>query len=372
MLCPNLKDRIKIKEIFSHPWVLKYEKEYKQEKIKRILEEQDEKNSVCDEIYTKKIEKEEEMSIQTLLNNNTKQVNNMNNKVAEKIKIFEKKNNPINLNLINKREEKPIKIKNEYERSLSSFNNCENKNNPPDIIKKETKTNQIHLAIENPQIRNRAFTNDYLKPSKLEAAPELLYSNCVISNINDNNSNSQHDDLFDKVLEKIQDQNNSKRKKNKSLNGKSYVSIFDESSKLNSNVSKKNEDAKVKENKNLNELVKGQDKIHTRKFPIPDKYNKSKNKVIDLFDEDLSKRKKSELIKIKISENFLENEFTYKDPIKTNKGKIIFLTNLGLNTNNNRPSSVCRFKNIEIERNSKFTNIFKADLTGKNEDLSRE
>ena len=37
MLNPEHKERIKIREIFVHPWVVEFEKEYKKRKIKEEI-----------------------------------------------------------------------------------------------------------------------------------------------------------------------------------------------------------------------------------------------------------------------------------------------------------------------------------------------
>ena len=61
MLNPEHKERIKIKEIFVHPWVVEFEKEYKKRKIKEEMENKEIKSKdKISQLVTDLIEKEPE------------------------------------------------------------------------------------------------------------------------------------------------------------------------------------------------------------------------------------------------------------------------------------------------------------------------
>ena len=76
MLNPEHKERIKIREIFVHPWVVEFEKEYKKRKIKEEMESKEIKSKdKISQLVTDLIEKEPEK-----INTDSNHSNNMMNK----------------------------------------------------------------------------------------------------------------------------------------------------------------------------------------------------------------------------------------------------------------------------------------------------
>ena len=76
MLNPEHKERIKIREIFVHPWVVEFEKEYKKRKIKEEMESKEIKSKdKISQLVTDLIEKEPEK-----INTDSNHSNNMINK----------------------------------------------------------------------------------------------------------------------------------------------------------------------------------------------------------------------------------------------------------------------------------------------------
>ena len=76
MLNPDHKERIKIREIFVHPWVVEFEKEYKKRKIKEEMESKEIKSKdKISQLVTDLIEKEPEK-----INTDSNHSNNMMNK----------------------------------------------------------------------------------------------------------------------------------------------------------------------------------------------------------------------------------------------------------------------------------------------------
>lgn len=76
MLNPDHKERIKIREIFVHPWVVEFEKEYKKRKIKEEMESKEIKSKdKISQLVTDLIEKEPEK-----INTDSNHSNNMINK----------------------------------------------------------------------------------------------------------------------------------------------------------------------------------------------------------------------------------------------------------------------------------------------------
>ena len=75
MLNPEHKERIKIREIFVHPWVVEFEKEYKKRKIKEEMESKEIKSKdKISQLVTDLIEKEPEK-----INTDSNHSNNMIN-----------------------------------------------------------------------------------------------------------------------------------------------------------------------------------------------------------------------------------------------------------------------------------------------------
>ena len=78
MLNPEHKERIKIREIFVHPWVVEFEKEYKKRKIKEEMESKEIKSKdKISQLVTDLIEKEPEK-----INTDSNHSNNMINKIS--------------------------------------------------------------------------------------------------------------------------------------------------------------------------------------------------------------------------------------------------------------------------------------------------
>jgi len=231
LLSPSIKTRIKIKEIYSHPWVQELEKEFKQEKIKKLLEEKAEEKLNDSNKNSQKIEelikKSESLTIHAnndFLNFNDVTMNQAHStkyKISDKIQFFENRTFNMNLNLINKnKNDKPIKISTDQIQRSESFlstNNVVNLLKTEEIDSENSKNKidenekKIGLTDIIPKTRHRSCTNDNYTSSiakQLEKPKGILHSNSILSNPSD------QDDLFDKVLNKIENQNSSKKKKN--------------------------------------------------------------------------------------------------------------------------------------------------------------
>jgi hypothetical protein len=83
LLAPDTKARIRTKEIFRHPWVMEFEKEYKKEKIEKMQKEEIEKKESISSTGKKIIE-------DLLKDESSDKDVPFNNKITEKLKIYEK------------------------------------------------------------------------------------------------------------------------------------------------------------------------------------------------------------------------------------------------------------------------------------------
>lgn len=180
MLLPDHKNRIKMKEIFTHPWVVSFEKEYKEEKINKHLEKTE------------------------------------NNSPANKIKI--------NSHVIiknDKNDSKPIKLL----KSGSNTDNFVNKGRSPLIVVKE----ESKFKLNRDSLNSKSFSlnpkKDMNKANKTEVI-DIINNNyaSIDTSFNDfsilSNYQQERDNLFDSVLDKVSKKNGDKRKKKYDKNHK--------------------------------------------------------------------------------------------------------------------------------------------------------
>lgn len=326
MLTPNSKKRIKMKEIFSHPWIIDFEKELKQEKIKRVMSLQQEKiygsntNSYSNQIEDL-IEKNESI---VNLNNHVSDIyrkenlkvnlaDRKNSKIAEKIQIFENKNTKINfISKVNN--EKPVKLSSQNDpsrppRHNSGSNISKKDENFPNMKKDKIEVNKTttNTTKETYKSRHRSCSGNIIISQMKEKPNDFLHSNSIIIH------QSDKDNLFDIILDRIHDQNCSKRKKIKSLHYSNNTN-WENSFKINSNS-----------NINMNSSKRNLEEVNpiSQDVTLTGIYDKLKSNYDDnyLLEENIYKRKKSEFSKNKISQNFFENEFSDKKHIIRNESQ---------------------------------------------------
>ena len=168
MLNPEHKERIKIREIFVHPWVVEFEKEYKKRKIKEEMESKEIKSKdKISQLVTDLIEKEPEK-----INTDSNHSNNMINKNKISIPKIEDTDFTIfkdnvfenTMKTVESKKKKIIKSESLNNKKIdgnefSLFNNIQQESNKDEpvishskthIEKKEPKKDKLFIELDTP------------------------------------------------------------------------------------------------------------------------------------------------------------------------------------------------------------------------------
>lgn len=168
MLNPEHKERIKIREIFVHPWVVEFEKEYKKRKIKEEMESKEIKSKdKISQLVTDLIEKEPEK-----INTDSNHSNNMMNKNKISIPKIEDTDFTIfkdnvfenTMKTVESKKKKIIKSESLNNKKIddnefSLFNNIQQESNKDEpvishskthIEKKEPKKDKLFIELDTP------------------------------------------------------------------------------------------------------------------------------------------------------------------------------------------------------------------------------
>ena len=168
MLNPDHKERIKIREIFVHPWVVEFEKEYKKRKIKEEMESKEIKSKdKISQLVTDLIEKEPEK-----INTDSNHSNNMMNKNKISIPKIEDTDFTIfkdnvfenTMKTVESKKKKIIKSESLNNKKIddnefSLFNNIQQESNKDEpvishskthIEKKEPKKDKLFIELDTP------------------------------------------------------------------------------------------------------------------------------------------------------------------------------------------------------------------------------
>ena len=168
MLNPEHKERIKIREIFVHPWVVEFEKEYKKRKIKEEMESKEIKSKdKISQLVTDLIEKEPEK-----INTDSNHSNNMMNKKKISIPKIEDTDFTIfkdnvfenTMKTVESKKKKIIKSESLNNKKIddnefSLFNNIQQESNKDEpvishskthIEKKEPKKDKLFIELDTP------------------------------------------------------------------------------------------------------------------------------------------------------------------------------------------------------------------------------
>ena len=168
MLNPEHKERIKIREIFVHPWVVEFEKEYKKRKIKEEMESKEIKSKdKISQLVTDLIEKEPEK-----INTDSNHSNNMINKNKISIPKIEDTDFTIfkdnvfenTMKTVESKKKKIIKSESLNSKKIddnefSLFNNIQQESNKDEpvishskthIEKKEPKKDKLFIELDTP------------------------------------------------------------------------------------------------------------------------------------------------------------------------------------------------------------------------------
>lgn len=140
-MTPDNKSRIKIKEIFNHPWVMEFEKQYKEEKIKAMTNNKDVSESnnlsisnISTSNNSNNLNKLPEPVIKEALFDNKSSKNNNNDPNIDKNKIIIK-----NEKTISEKIDEKLNNKNKIETNLISSHD---KNGLIDLNEIENKLNK--------------------------------------------------------------------------------------------------------------------------------------------------------------------------------------------------------------------------------------
>lgn len=166
MLNPEHKERIKIREIFVHPWVVEFEKEYKKRKIKEEMESKERKSKdKISQLVFDLIEKEPE-KINTDSNHSNNMITNISIPKIEDTDFTIFKDNVFEntMKTVESKKKKIIKSESLNNKKLddndfSLFNNIQqesDKNEPvishskTHIEKKEPKKDKLFIEMDTP------------------------------------------------------------------------------------------------------------------------------------------------------------------------------------------------------------------------------
>ena len=166
MLNPDHKERIKIREIFVHPWVVEFEKEYKKRKIKEEMESKERKSKdKISQLVSDLIEKEPE-NINTDSNHSNNMITNISIPKIEDTDFTIFKDNVFENTMKTVESKKKKIVKSESlnnkkldENDFSLFNNIQqesDKNEPvishskTHIEKKEPKKDKLFIEMDTP------------------------------------------------------------------------------------------------------------------------------------------------------------------------------------------------------------------------------
>lgn len=166
MLNPEHKERIKIREIFVHPWVVEFEKEYKKRKIKEEMESKERKSKdKISQLVSDLIEKEPE-KISTDSNHSNNMITNISIPKIEDTDFTIFKDNVFEntMKTVESKKKKIIKSESLNNKKLddndfSLFNNIQqesDKNEPvishskTHIEKKEPKKDKLFIEMDTP------------------------------------------------------------------------------------------------------------------------------------------------------------------------------------------------------------------------------
>ena len=166
MLNPDHKERIKIREIFVHPWVVEFEKEYKKRKIKEEMESKERKSKdKISQLVSDLIEKEPE-NINTDSNHSNNMITNISIPKIEDTDFTIFKDNVFENTMKTVESKKKKIIKSEslnnkklVENDFSLFNNIQqesDKNEPvishskTHIEKMEPKKDKLFIEMDTP------------------------------------------------------------------------------------------------------------------------------------------------------------------------------------------------------------------------------
>lgn len=166
MLNPEHKERIKIREIFVHPWVVEFEKEYKKRKIKEEMESKERKSKdKISQLVFDLIEKEPE-KINTDSNHSNNMITNISIPKIEDTDFSIFKDNVFEntMKTVESKKKKIIKSESLNNKKLddndfSLFNNIQqesDKNEPvishskTHIEKKEPKKDKLFIEMDTP------------------------------------------------------------------------------------------------------------------------------------------------------------------------------------------------------------------------------
>ena len=166
MLNPDHKERIKIREIFVHPWVVEFEKEYKKRKIKEEMESKEIKSKdKISQLVSDLIEKEPE-KISTDSNHSSNMITNISIPKIEDTDFTIFKDNVFENTMKTVESKKKKIVKSESlnnkkldENDFSLFNNIQqesDKNEPvishskTHIEKKEPKKDKLFIEMDTP------------------------------------------------------------------------------------------------------------------------------------------------------------------------------------------------------------------------------
>lgn len=339
-MTPENKNRIRTKDIFFHPWVQDFEKEFKQEKIEKMQKEEAEKNKKNEEIVLNNNNGNKNSKLVNDLLNDKDEVEfsvKVNNKITEKVKMYDSgKNNPKPGVILLDKQSKALDFK-EGEEKDTIKENLNKKKDSFSLLEKEInndKKNKISAEDDNSiKINTNKEVNHYnnigiysastksdnsipnnVSLPKKETTNDLLYTKTTNSkkvneiaefSILDNNQ----DNLFDKVLSQVEKKN--KDKKRKRTNTSKLVDSMNDSKY---NVNNK---STVQESTNLKFFLEEE----MNKMNLSNAYGSNKKIDEDIFDEEYTTNKKKELSKLKPSNAFLESEILESTKKSSNNTK---------------------------------------------------
>ena len=359
---------MKIGQIFYHPWVLEFEKELKHKsfdnniipeesestiepniKDNKLLQIKEYKSYSNQNFYIFKDMDKKDEKIQTF-----PQQLEMKKKFLEKIKIFEKKLDRINLSILEKdvnvvyKKEEDIeeKLNIEDTKTNSKSNSSGARKNSNSSNSSINKKEAINYDDKDSKIYTSDFNNFDIKEKKI-SRPQYDYFQDELFKAPF--KPDPRDKLFDEVITKLE-RKNSRRKKNQSSNDYSY-SASNKFSNINTR-DKLMVPLSLKRTFTLNEIKKDLDNLNKINDFFPDLKIQEKPKIseseqpLEILDNTINYNNENDMIletiddseKIRYTTNFMTN------PPQNNMG----ISNIKYRTNNSIDMSKYIFKKKKI------------------------
>ena len=365
LLSPDIKNRFKISDIFSHPWVRNFEKDYIEQNI--IIKKKVDNSSLVEKninFFNKTSDKP--IKVDDIKNENKETYNQVENIIKENIndKYKEKKENIIcKKTKIEEKSEKLNELFDEKSKNIDSNNslleiiNSQNKDNNTLIEKKELKLSKSDVNSQNYVDLPKSHDCSLFKERN---SKESLFDK-VLNQVQEKNKSNKYNFASNKKIKHVQDSNTNL------IENSNNIIIIQEKAEVEENTPKVN----LRKNTGIFSIERQNSQIELKSEEKLDRKNTEKSILInDLknFDKENMKNK----VNVVDSKNLeIENsrinkipdkkqiDKNYKEGVKSEEGKIKF-------------DKMCNpLKNIEEE--SKYNPIRKNDkYIISNKDLIRK